>query len=180
MPTTDPTLPGAGSQPQLHFSHICARSFDASLSRGPREAGPCFRIFFCNNNAASSAGSSGSVTGSRQNTMRIQPTLPSIFLHGFALQCRTCAATCTGELFTTLPSQQVFHRRHVLWRQPFGCRQAAQKRHPYVHERGTELFVSLYAFCLGSVLDGARCFVTTALPLPLPLPLAPRRRQDRF
>ena len=48
----------------LCFTRICAGIFDASLSRTPRGAGPCFRIPFCNNSAASSAGSSGSVTGS--------------------------------------------------------------------------------------------------------------------
>ena len=79
------------------------------LSRGgPRGAEPCFLIPLCNSSAASSAGLSGRATGSRQNTIRIHPSLPSIFLHGFAWQCRTCAANWTGELFTTLPSQFVF------------------------------------------------------------------------
>ena len=53
----------------------------------------------------SSAPSRGKVTRSRQNTMRVHPSLPSTFLHGFALQCRTCAASCTGAFFTTLLSQ---------------------------------------------------------------------------
>ena len=45
------------------------------------------------------------VIGSRQNTMRVHPSLPSTFLHGFALQYRTCDTNCTGALFNTLFSQ---------------------------------------------------------------------------
>ena len=57
-------------------------------SRGVLAVPGCASRFpFCNNSAASSAGSSGSVIESRQNTMRIQPS------------------SCIGELFTTLPSQ---------------------------------------------------------------------------
>ena len=47
----------------------------------------------------------GRVIGSRQNTMRVHPSLPSTFLHGFALQYRTCDTNCTGALFNTLFSQ---------------------------------------------------------------------------
>ena len=105
---------GSNTTPAQEVSHTRARSSTSPasvqvtlmlLSRGPRGAGPCFRIPFCNYSAASSAGSSGNVTRSRQNTMGVHSSLPSIFLHGFALQCRTCAASCTGELFSTLPSQ---------------------------------------------------------------------------
>ena len=39
------------------------------------------------------------VIGSRQSTMRVHPSLPSTFLHGFALQYRTCDTNCTGALF---------------------------------------------------------------------------------
>ena len=41
--------------------------------------GSYFLIPFCNSSAASSAGSRTRVTGSRQNTMRVHPSLPSIF-----------------------------------------------------------------------------------------------------
>ena len=35
-----------------------------------------------------------------QNVHRVHPSLPSIFLHGFAWKCRTCATNCSCELFT--------------------------------------------------------------------------------
>ena len=76
----------------LYFPHICVGSLDASRSRGPLGAGPNFLTPCCSCSAASSDPSRGRVTGSRQNTIRVQPSLPSIFLHGFARQCRTCVA----------------------------------------------------------------------------------------
>ena len=84
---------------------ICVRSLAASRSRGPLGAGPNFLTPFCSRNAASSAPSRGKVIGSRQNTMRVHPSLPSTFLHGFARQYRTCDTHCTGALFNTLLSQ---------------------------------------------------------------------------
>ena len=89
------------------------------------------------------------MTGSRQNTMRIQPSLPSIFLHGFARQCRTRAASCTGALFTTLLSQYDFNC------QPPRRRQTALERHPHIHVRGTELLLGVCALCFGLALDCA-------------------------
>ena len=49
-------LESAGQE--LHFSRICARSSDASLSRRLRGAGPCFLIAFCNSIVASNVSSS--------------------------------------------------------------------------------------------------------------------------
>ena len=45
------------------------------------------------------------VIGSRQNTIRVHPSLPSTFLHGFAMQYRTCDTNFPGALFNTLFSQ---------------------------------------------------------------------------
>ena len=49
--------------------------------------------------------------------------------------------------------------RRALAPTPSSLPSCAGRSPPYVHERWTELFVSLCAFCLGFVLDGARCFV---------------------
>ena len=85
---------------------ICVGSLDASRSRGPLGAGPCFLTPFC---SCSAAPSRGRRAGSRQNTTRVQPSTPSIFLRGFPRQCRTCAASCSGALFTALLSQFDFN-----------------------------------------------------------------------
>ena len=60
---------------------------------------------------------SGSVTGSRQNTMRVHLSLPSIFLHGSALAVPhvRCQLYWGALHHVALPVS--FHRRNVLWRQ---------------------------------------------------------------
>ena len=81
--------------------------------------------------------------------MRIHPSLPSIF----PARLRPAVPHVRRQLHwralhhVALPVS--FHGRHVLWRQPIRRRQATPP----------DLFVGLCAFCLGSVLDGARCFV---------------------
>ena len=83
----------------------------------------------------SSAPSRAKVIGSRQNTMRVHSSLPSTFLHGFALQYRTCDTNRTGALFNTLFSQYCLRTVTCSAPQLLRRGQAAQERYPHVHER---------------------------------------------
>ena len=82
---------------------------------------------------------------------RVQPSLPSIFLHGFARQCRTCAAKCTGALFTTLLSQYDFNTAT--------CSGASPLVAPRLRKRETELLLAVCALCFVPALDCANGFV---------------------
>ena len=112
------------------------------LSRGLRLAEPYFLIPFCNSSGASSTGSRRKVTGSRQNTTHVHPSLPSI----------CTASPGSGACVTTLPSQQVFT--------------VATSANPFVaaklHRNATHTCTNGGPSCsraLGLVLDGARCFM---------------------
>ena len=76
--------------------------------------------------------------GSRQNTMRVHPSLPSTFLHGFALDVRYQLYWCALQ-HAVLPV--LSQNCHVFCSQLLRRGQAAQERYPHVHERGTELLV---------------------------------------
>ena len=112
-PATSPAHPDVRAQPCVDCAVPLGEPsalFPSHLRQEPRcfsfeGTSPYFLTPFCSRNAASSAPSREQVIGSRQNTMRVHPSLPSTFLHGFALQYRTCDTNCTGALFNTLFSQ---------------------------------------------------------------------------
>ena len=104
----------------------------------------------------------GRVTRSRQNTMRVQPSLPSIFLHGFARQCRTCSAPPAAPARS---SPRCSPSTTSAPCQPPRRRQTAQERHPHMHERGTELHLGVCALCFGLALDCASGFVVASATL---------------
>ena len=60
---------------------------------------------------------SGSVTRSRQNTMRVHPSLPSIFLHGSASAVPHVRRQLYWGALHHVALPVSFHRRNVLWRQ---------------------------------------------------------------
>ena len=105
-PCVDCIVP-LGAPDALLPSHLCVRSLDASRSRGPLGAGPCFLTPFCSCSAASSAPSESDRVQAEHDA---RPAFLALdFLARFARQCRTCAASCTGALFTTLLSQYDFN-----------------------------------------------------------------------
>ena len=146
-PATAPAHPDARAQPCVDCAvplGVLSALFPSHLRQEPRcfsfegasWRGAEFPHPFCSRNAASSAPSRVRVIGSRQNTMRVHPSLPSTFLHGFALQYRTCDTNCTGALFNNAVLPVLPQNCHVFCSQLLRRGQAAQERYPHVHETG--------------------------------------------
>ena len=149
-----------------NFPRICVRSLDASRSRGPLGAGPCFLTPFCSCSAASSAPS----RGKSDRVQAEHDARPAFLALDFLARFRSTVPYVRHQL----------HRRalhHVALavrlqhRNVFGCqhprrRQTAQEGHPHMHVRGTELLLGVCALCFGLALDCASAIAWATLSEP--------------
>ena len=148
----------------LYFPRICARSLDASRSRGllgrAELPHPFLQLQCCFQR---------SLARESDRVQAEHDTRPAFLALDFLARLRSTVPYVRRQMHLCAPHHVALpvrlQRRHVFWCQPPCRRQTAQERHPHMHERGSEMLLGVCPLCFGLALDCASGFVADSTRL---------------